>query len=520
MNLDLALGTADFNNGLAGKAAVPLVNTFEKATLGSPADFARALAVVKGAFAHFMYQAGQDKPSKAAINAIASNMTKFVGDIARLVSLNPSVAGDVSGITVDNARAVVAEAIGILRGKGDRGTQSLLESDIGISALSATVVNMVNSIERNASVTGPSGLLTWSSVAAASGITAAYYPQSLLLHVNRIYDSYKELNNTSPMVEKMARIIGKAPVDLSQMNSYTGAYHAAALFLQDCEVTFKYAGYYRRDAVRSVKGSEGNIIESPTSVLVLTHATMRVILSACLEMSIKLGQVNRLVRANAKKDGGLPEVTYDVLKNSDFGNIIMLAKRSSALFNPAGPKDHAFYLATRPADERRVDIFSNEFFWKSVTITPEVYSIKSSSIVTEIEARLRISEYNNEEVVTSGPRPSGRQIPLPLFSAILKNPREFEEVCASVANASSFDNFVDTTKMRKELFRGIQGIYRGGQENFGVLRVELLDFREIMRKICSTRLMIYVTNQVGRSLEHVNPTDSKIKSIVRGSRRR
>jgi hypothetical protein len=441
--------------------------------------------------------------TKQGAQTIAKTLTEMMKAVVHYVAKTPSIAGDTSGVSLENAKMYatkVRDSLVEISGGPRALTAHYLSTRIGWKTLSLATTSFVDIISGLAEIANERGQITSEAIATALPVKAQYYPAAVAAIVGEIQARYDQL----PLTTNASRILGPilAGGDLSQammMNGPCGHFQCAIPILQAAVMQLDHQ-MYRRDP-REVFDGAGNRVALDAQVLPFATYAMRAGLTSALEMSIELGDVNRITKSGAIGTAG-PKTTFKVKYNTPFARLMELAIHTKRYYNPAGPKDLAQYINdTKGA----ASIHDNTIAWKSLKRNDDGYDFGTASLVLEVETRLRISEYNNDAaVVPAGsqqgpPKPSSKDAKVPNFTYFMKAPRELIEAVPIASTAASFDQFKAQAGLRQDTARRLKAMFdaRGGDNRAFI--ADLTRLAQEIGKVCELIALMHHARAIGES---------------------
>lgn len=394
-----AIGKITVNNGADIGRSVQL---FKSPTINSAAELTSALKFAKTAYQHQLLNSNGMNNTQS--KAQAELFMDYILAILHNVAVNPAIAGDVNGISEENARLVASEAIALLSSTSARANE-LCKTEIARQTLSAATIAYTNGVLKCANACDVDGHTTYGMVASAQGLKVNPYPGAIGTYLMAIQNEYDALRvSDSPALQNpiLRNIVAKYGLAVADsMNSVAGAPQLVCQIAVDkCTVHMQNPAYYRRDTRTLAEGQQ-----YPTTLMFMSTAHMRCVIAAAFEMSIVLGHAKREIRDSPSH--GAPKITVCTVKHdSPFGNIIRLAAETKRFFNAMGRKDFGGDAKILPPAM---------FMWKSYlgnnngSYDPLAngghFVFRTGNLPPEIESRLRIADVSSDSSIA--PLPNG-----------------------------------------------------------------------------------------------------------------
>lgn len=442
--------------GLAAESATKVYSIFTGG-ITTPHGLSNALRIIRLALtSQFVSQPLNTTQAKAH----AAEFGKIIEAVVRDVASHPDVVTDAGGINANSAAAVYGRAVLLLR----QGRNADLFSG-GIMEDLVQLVSVSWACRVNAP-TDSDGNVTFPSVLNAMEFDTRYYPGAIIDPLRRIQDTYDRLNAFHSVKHSAAvaylenalagehtahsahlprggTVVGSGPNARFEIgvNSYLGHIQSVVPLLRTIEITADGArdtltlGEIRRESRPLRAGVQAPPINS---LIVLTSQSMRNVLSSALQMSLATGDVVQVPDPNAKSKNAPKQTILHIKEDSAFMEIIKIINAYKRVYNLYARKDYEQIVAHAAQHNLTPpDYLSLDYYTKNITRSGNHYVFESSSVVTELETRLRIADYTNNDVA-EGPRNTGRgvhsAIPAPNLTHFLRRAGDLEAAIAHLTH--------------------------------------------------------------------------------------
>lgn len=384
-------------------------------------------------------------------------------------AMNPSIVGNVSGITVINASVVATDVVNALEGSHIP-SQSFYATDIARQSLILATTYYASVMAAKRDILDESGATNFRRIVLSSGVEAKYYPHGILTLAENIQAQYDQLaanplfsHFASQIVDMAASKKGSSGINKSvfMQNSVCGSFHGIVPLLKNSLVELpSYA--FRRES-RGFRTEASAKAPSIDKVLALTTATMRAVLWSLLEMSIQLGHVEKEMLKNTTNTNAPNKAIYHVKVSSPFGRLVDLVCDYKRFYNStAQSKDLPAYrqrliaggMSESEAD--KITILDPNLMWANISVNDAktTYTIYGGSVQMELEPRARIMDFNNISVVNpNAPKPTSKEAPTPALTFFMKNPTEIVKAAAIFSTGSG-----DVSKLRQTTVARIKAL--------------------------------------------------------------
>lgn len=488
------------------------VQVITQAGVHTAAEYQAIIRLFRLALAAQLYRA--EPTTKTSALDTAAKFNQMWTTLIHFVAKNPAIAGVTGGITLMNASFLSSKVKAMLL---DCDPNSVAGTEIGWQATALSTVTWANVVSAAANVSDQDGRITLSALAMAVGYKCQYYPSTVIDMLGGIQNSYNTVTLPDTARQLLANTLGKKDPKIlatNSMNSYLGHCQGSVSILAKMAMEMD-PSEYRRDN-RPVYDRSKQVLETPRHVIPNSTHGMRAVLTSALEMSIATGDVERKTIASAT--GNAPKSTsYVIKRDTPFAAIIELAIETKRYYNSAGVKDLGQYHASDPS----ADIYTEAPMWKSLTTDMNGnYVFSTASLILEIETRLRISDWNNNEVVKdpltdkAPARTDSKKVKPPNYTYFMKNPRELTDAESLASKCTSYEMFRDQAGLRQDTERRMKKMYDDAGSFTGFLQSLNVLARRV-ESTCVSIALIHLDRTISNSLAKASAGAARVMKPFR-----
>jgi hypothetical protein len=255
-----------------------------------------------------------------------------------------------------------------------------------LALAAGSMVNLVPAGE----LYGSEGIIDPEALFSSRKYKLSLYPAEILSLALAIQNRYASSNLSDPIQRLIRACCPGATQEDFLLDGRFSTIHILSEIVAKARVSFNAGDIIRRD-MRLIRGDNGQAIDIHQKEYLLTsYKAMQALIESCLYMSIALGEVKREVRPSANNGPG--KAIYTIPAGSNMAQLVKIAFETKRLFNLRGESDQ------KALDGMRDKRAGAQYLWASAFVLDGNIVIESSTIVSEIERRLRFDEKSSDAV--------------------------------------------------------------------------------------------------------------------------